>query len=396
MVNTNDAKAVTKASLSDGELVALLNASGIKPSRLSPLAAIKGSPAPINTLQASDMADASGRPTPACLEALTILANPASETDLLWGNPDGVSFSKAYAAAGQDRMVSFTGSNGKNNLSYFLSSNDIADLMTQNLANPVIKDTAALNLEIPASAVPALFALLDIYREAQLRSALEHRRETTLNVTADDLNRIAQEAKTDANFDWYTPTAYNALPQDSAVTEASMKEGFNTLKKEGVIGNDGELSGSFISFTSRAFPIAGFFGAKILTANSGSLEKTQFALFRGLSTLLLVQLSTETGENQALVSSIATAQLPELLFNFGTRIQDTYVAPAPSAPPASATASNGGVCSKCGTVNTGTPKFCSKCGATMAVPAPARFCTKCGTAEAGGEKFCKKCGAQIK
>ena len=392
MTNNDKTSGVTKAALSDGELLALVNASGLKPSKLSPLAGVKGNPASTNTLQASGLADASGRPAPACLEALTILANPASEIDLLWGNPDGISFSKAYAAAGQDRLVSFTGGNGKNNLSYFLSSNDIAELMTQNLAVPGIKDTAALDLDVPASAGAAFFALLDIYREAQLRSALEHHRETPVNVTPDDLNRIAQEAKTDANFDWYAPTAYNTVPQDSATTEATIKEGFNTLKKESIIGNDGGLSSSFISFASRAFPIAGFFGAKFLTANAGSLEKTQFALFRGLSTLLLVQLSTENGQNRALISSIATAQLPELLFNFGTRIQETKAAPTS----ASAATANAVVCSKCGTVNTGTGKFCSKCGATLAAPAPARFCTKCGTPAAGGEKFCKKCGAPVK
>jgi hypothetical protein len=393
MTNNDKSPGVIKATLSDGELLALLNASGLKPSRLSPLAGIKGNPSSLNSAQGSGLVDASGRPTPACLEALNILANPASEIDLLWGNPDGINFSKAYAAAGQDRMVSFTGNNGKNNFSYFLSSNDIAEVMTQNLATPVIKDITALNLEIPASAVPAFFALLDIYREAQLRAALEHHRETTVNVTADDLNRTGQEAKTDANFDWYTPTAYAALPQDSAITEAMIKQGFNTLKKEGLIGNEGGLSGSFTSFANRAFPIIGFFGVNILTANPGSLEKTQLALFRGPSTLLLVQLTTENGEPQAQVSSIATAQLPELLFNFGTRIQESK---APTAAPAPAPAYNSVVCSECGTANTRTAKFCIKCGATVAVPAPARFCTKCGTPAAGGEKFCKKCGSPIK
>jgi hypothetical protein len=390
MTNYDKSSGIIKAVLSDGELLTLLNASGIKPSRLSPLAVVNGNPSPVNTLQSSGLVDASNHPTPACLEALTILSNPASETDLLWGNPDRVSVSKAYAAAGRDRLVSFTTGNGKNNISYFLSSNDIADIMTQYLAAPVIKDTAALNLEIPASAVPAFSALLDIYREAQLRSALERRRETPVSVTSDDLNRIAQESKVDADFNWYTATVYSALPQASAITEAVIKEGFNTLKKEGVIGNDGELSGSFISFASRAFPIAGFFGAKILTVNAGSLEKAQLALFRGLSTLLLVQLTTENGENHALVSSIATAQLPELLFNFGTRIQETTAAPAPAVK------GNTVVCSRCGMANTGTVKFCSKCGSPLAEAVPARFCIKCGTPAAGGEKFCKKCGSQIK
>jgi hypothetical protein len=390
MTNNDKSSGVIKAVLSDGELLALVNASGIKPLKISPLAAIKGNPTPLNGIQASGLVDVSGRPTPACLEALTILANPASETDLLWGNPDKVSLSKTYAAPGQDRMVSFTTGNGKNNIAYFLSSNDIADLMTQYLASPVIKDVAVLNLEIPASAVSAFFALLDIYREVQLRSALEHRRETLINVTADDLNRIAQEAKVDADFNWYTATGYNALPPECAITEATVKDGFNTLKKEGIIGNDGELSSSLVSFATGAFPIAGFFGAKILTANADSLEKTQLALFRGLSTLLLVQLTTENGTNQALVSSIATAQLPELLFNFGTRIQETTAAPSLAA------SDNTAVCSKCGTVNTGTAKFCSKCGATMVSPPKARFCTKCGTPAAGGEKFCKKCGSPIK
>jgi hypothetical protein len=392
MVNNNSANRVTKAAISKDGLLYLLNTSGLKPAKISPLANMNGKPASpdfLKELQASGLTDATNNPTPACKEALTILANPAIEIDLLWGNPDSISLSKAYSAAGQDRFVAFTGADGKTNISFFLSAHDITELMTERLAFTEVKDVASINLEAAPAAAPVFFALLDIYRESQLKSALERRTETAVTATVEDVNRIIQEAKLENNFSWYAPGAYAALPFDSPITESTAEEGFRILKKEGVIGAGGELSSAMTTLAYRAFPIAGFFGIKILTSNGTSLEKTQLALFRGLSTLILAQLTTINGENRVQISTIPTAQLPEILFNLGTRVQET---PAPSAPPTANTM----VCGKCGTANSGTGKFCSKCGAPLATPAVARFCTKCGTPAAGGEKFCKKCGSPIK
>jgi len=390
MVNEQKTNGVVKAAVSNGEMLSLLNMAGLKPSRLSPLAKISGQPAPVNGLQASGLVDSSNRPTPACVEALTILADPATEIDLIWGNPDSISLSNAYAAAGQERFVSYTAANGKSNISYFIAPQDFTDLMIEKLAFTEVKTVAPLNLEVAASSLPVLFALLDIYREAQLHSVLERRQEIPTAVTAEDANRVIQDSKMETDFNWYTPAGLNVLPPESAVTESTVDEGFRILKKEGIIGAGGELSDTIIAFANRAFPLAGFFGLKILKASGGSVEKTQLGMFRGLSSLLLVQLTSENNETRALVSSISTAQLPELLFNAQMRSIET---PEPAVQAVSGKAV---FCSKCGTSNTGPSKFCSKCGAPLAATASAKFCSKCGTPAAGGEKFCKKCGTPLK
>jgi hypothetical protein len=392
MVNNENATGVIKTSLKDGEMLALINAAGLKPGKQSPLAQINGKPAPdARNLQSSKLVDSSNRPTKDCLEALNILANPTSEMDLFWGNPNGVSLSKAYAAAGQDKLVSFTSMNGTSNISYPLTTADITEIMVQKLAFTEIKDTAELNIEAAPAAMPVLFALLDIYRESQLRSALERRPESGVTATTEEANRVIQEAKLELNLNWYTPVAYNAMPSGMAITEATVEEGFRLLKSEGIIGAGGELSESLTAFANRAFPLAGFFGIKILTASGGSIEKTQLALFRGLSTLLLAQLTSDGGKDRVLINSIATAQLPELLFNLGTRPFEVTAPPLQPAP------ANTVICGKCGTQNNGASKFCRKCGAPLtAAPATIKFCPKCGDPVTAGEKFCDKCGAPLK
>ena len=406
MVN-EERKSVVKATLADGEMLALLNTAGIKPVKASPLGRISGQPAAINArnLQQAGLVDGAGRPTTAFTEALNILANPASEIDLLWGNPDGISLSSVYAAAGKDQLVAFTNMNGSNNISYFLSPQDITDLLVQRLAFSEIKNIAALDFEAAPAAVPAFFAVLDIYREEQLKAALERRQEAVVTVTAEEVNRVIQEAKLETNFSWYSPVAYNSIPLDFTITEATAEEGLSILKKEGLIGAGGELSESLNAFAYRAFPVAGFFGVKVITVNNAAPEKTQLALFRGISTLLLAQLTTENGVNRVLISSISTSQLPELLFNLSTKpfevpVQTEKTAPAPTTAPTPAAApANTVFCSKCGTKNDAKAKFCIKCGATLATtaaPAGPKFCPKCGDPVTANEKFCDKCGTPIK
>jgi ribosomal protein L40E len=410
MVSNESSAGVIKAAVSRDRLLYLLEKAGIKPSKFSPLAGMSGRPASLDflrELQSSGLTDNANNPTPACREALTILANPASEIDLLWGNPDGVSLSIVYGAAGQatagqDRFVSFTSVNGSSNIAYFLTTQDIADLMAQKLAFTDIVNITPLDVESVPAAIPVFFAALDIYRESQLRAALERRAEMNVTVTADDLNRITQEAKLENSFSWYAPAAYYAMPLDLTVNEKTAVEGFNALKKAGLIGAGGEFSDSLTALAYRAFPLAAFFGIKLTTLNAGTPEKTQLALFRGLSTLLLVQIEPESGENRVSISSIATAQLAELIFNLGTRSLEAAapVVPAAVPPAAEPTSAKQVYCSKCGTVNSHAAKFCQKCGAPMAVPAPApaavpEFCPKCGDPVTAGEKFCDKCGTAL-
>ncbi len=389
-------QAVVKTVLSDGELTFLLNAAGVRPEKTSPLAQI-GKPAAPDTgrkLPQTGLVDSSGHPTADCLEALNILANPGTEIDLLWGNQQGVSLSKTYSAAGKDRLVSFTRMNGVNNISYFLSPQDITDLVAQKLVFSEIKEIAELSLETGAAAVPVFFALLDLYQEAQLKATLERQQEFEVKIAPDEANRILQTAKVDQDLTWYAPVGYMAMPTNVAVTESVVKDGISALKRAGIIEASGVLSDSMAAFASRAFPLMAFFGINVYTRSGGAIEKAPLALFRGCSTLLFVQITSEGGRTgQAIINSISTSELPEILFNLAVR---PYEVAAPPVMPSTAAPTAGSVvCGKCGTQNLVNAKFCTKCGATIAAPAKSKFCPKCGDPVTAGEKFCNKCGTKL-
>lgn len=392
MVNEEKTPAPVKAVLSDGEMTALLNMAGIRPGKASPLAQINGKSEPdaARALRQAGLIDANSRPTPGCLECLNVLASPVTEIGLVWGNPDGVSLSKVYAAAGSDRLVSFTGANGSNHLSFFLSPTDVSDLIAEKTVQPEIKDAPDLSFETIPEAAPVIFAVLDAYREAQLKAALERRQSFEVKIDPEEINRVIQEAKMEMNLAWYAPAGNIAMPQDSAVTAAAISEGINTLKREGVIGADNALNTAGAAFANRAFPLIAFCGVRAVTP----AETTQFALFRGLSTLLLVQYVNEGAADSAIVQSISTSQLPQILFTLATKPFETAAPPAAPAPAPAATA-NAVTCSSCAAVNTAGARFCAKCGKPLEAAAGPKFCPKCGTQLKSAEKFCAKCGNKL-
>jgi hypothetical protein len=130
------------ATLSDGELAALFNLAGLKPGGNSPLAKITAtSPAQgaVSQLQKAGLLGADNRPTSGCLEFLNIITNPGTEIDLRWSNPNGYNTSHVYSLAGSDRLISYTKSGTGNNLSYFLTPQDMTDLWWKNLRIPQFK-----------------------------------------------------------------------------------------------------------------------------------------------------------------------------------------------------------------------------------------------------------------
>lgn len=388
MVNDNKSPASIKVILSDAELLALLNMSGLKPGKMSPLAQVSGKAATDanRKLQQMGLIIGDNNLSPDCLECLKILTDPSAETDLVWGNADGVSLSAVYTA-GQDKLVAFTKTKDSNYLSFFLSSQDITDLVIERMVLSEIKNPADFSIETGTADLPVILAMLDLYRESQLQALLDRRVEFEVKVATEDVNRIIQEAKLEMNLGWYASAGNIAVPLDTPVTGSSMNESINSLKRSGITGADGVLSTRAVAFAYRAFPLISFIGIKSITLS----EKTQIAFFRGLTTLLFVQITSEDGADHTLVRSISTSDLPQVLFTFATRpiapeIPSTAASPAPAAV--------GINCPKCSAPNPANGKFCKKCGAPLIQPSK-KFCPKCGDPVTAGEKFCNKCGTKL-
>jgi hypothetical protein len=366
-----------RAVVSEAELSALIKLSGITVQKTSPLGQIKTGPAANVSdlsktgLQKAGLLDGSGHAAPECQECLKILANPGAEIDLLWGTPDSVSLSQVYSSGSKDRLVSYTRSSGTIHLAYFLSAQDIIDLVISKTAFPEIKNEAGLHIENHENTLWAALGVLDLYREAQLKAVLERRAAPDCITTEEEIARLLETSKMEPNFNWYLPAGIIAFP-DQIKSGSLAGDGLKRLISSGVIGPDGRPDASLTAFASRAFPLLSFVSVRAVKANNGGLEKVQFALLRGLSTLLLVQFSAENGENRVSIDSISTSRLPELLFNLATQPFEAVAAPAPAKPAAAAKAGN----------------------AVCAQPV-IKFCPKCGDPVQNGEKFCDKCGTSL-
>ncbi len=370
------------AVVSEADLSALIKLSGISVQNASPLGQIKTGPAANVSdlsktgLQKSDLpkaglVDSSGRATPECLECLKILANPGAEIDLLWGNPESVSLSQVYSAGGKDRLVSYTRSNGTIHLAYFLSTQDIIDLVISKTAFPEIKNEAELHIENNENVLWAALGVLDLYRESQLKAVLERRATADCTATEEEIARLLETSKMEPNFNWYMPAGIIAFPDQTKAAGLAV-DGLKRLMSSGVIGPDGRPDASLTAFASRAFPLLSFVSVRAVKACNGCLEKVQFALLRGLSTLLLVQFSAENEENRVAIDSISTSRLPELLFNLATQPFEAVPAPGPAKPAAAAEVGN-----------------------TVCAQPVIKFCPKCGDPVQNGEKFCDKCGTKL-
>jgi hypothetical protein len=397
MENMEKSSTIKKIVLTDSDLVSLISTAGFKPDKTSPLAQISGASGnPDNRrLQQAGWLDNNNRPTADCLDALTVLANPDAEMDLLWGNAESVSLSKVYFSARSGKLVSFTRNGGNNNLSYFLSFQDITDLIAEKTAFPPIKEPAGISLEAGPAVLPVFLSVLDLYREGQLKAALERRQETAVSVTLDEINRVWQNSKTETNFGWFASAGYIAIASSLPASGLKIDEGFAALKREGVLNPDGTLSTTAAALASCAYPLMSFIGVKTTTRQGADLEKAHLALFRGFAALLFVQVSSENNQPRIWIKSISTSQLPEILFNLVTKPFDVKVQPqkpAPQQPPASPGNVN---CAKCGTANQAGDKFCIKCGSGLTAASSAKFCMKCGSPLKIGAKFCEKCGGKV-
>ncbi len=388
---------LVKVVLAEAEIGLLINLAGLNLNKTSPLFSVIGKTGPSDSrrLQQSGLLDSNGRPASECLEALTILANPDTELSLLWGNAGGISLTKVYFSARSGKLVSFTRANGNCNLSYFLSHQDITDLIADKIAFQTIKEPADISLETGTAALPAFLSVLDLYRESQLRAALERRQEAEVIATTIELNRIWQDSKMESNFSWYAPAGHILTVDNPPVSSAVTEQGFNALKKSALIESNGALSSKVLSFASAAFPLMAFFGVKAFFKQGAQAEKVDLALFRGFSTLLFVQTTSNGGKEQLSLKSISTSQLPEVLFNLVTKPFDVQVQPEKPDLPVQSAPVNNLACGKCGVSNPSGAKFCSKCGATLAAAAPIKFCPKCGDPVTSVEKFCDKCGTKL-
>ncbi len=374
MENAERQRAIT-GTLSDAELSALLELCRVNIDKASPLAATfaaarSGDGSVTARLQQSGFLEPvnPARPTPQCVSALNTVAKPDVVIKLVWGDAARVNLSGLYAttAAGSGAMVAFNrDAQGRNSISYFASHDDLTGLVRDRIAFSELKKTRApMSLEAEAAALPVLFAVLDLHREARLKAALDRTPAASIDLSAGAIKRVLLDAKTSPSFDWYAALGYMMFPRELPPDDSHVISGVRALEKKDALtvsNNESVLASGLEAFAFRAFPVISYFGATISTRPGSEFAGAQFGLIRSLETLLLVERASDSAGERFRASSISTSDVPELLFNLFT--MPFEVRPTPPQASGQATATN--------------------------------FCRKCGDAVKAGEKFCDKCGTKL-
>jgi len=175
MKDAGKQRETTAAILSDSELVNLMNLAAVKIEAGSPLSQLSAEdvqaemPGDIARLKQLGLLESAKPPrlSPQCYKALQILADPDTEIRLVWGDPDKVNFSAVFSTmdSGSNELVVFTrDGNGGNHISYFLSHENLIDLITEKIAFSDIKEATDMSIDTDIAALPVFFAVLDLYR----------------------------------------------------------------------------------------------------------------------------------------------------------------------------------------------------------------------------------------
>jgi hypothetical protein len=361
---------ILRASLSDAELAALLEALAVPPNEISPVGDLLSSPGDVSVevrtaLIENGWFSESGisQFTRKGRDALTKLARPQTRLSILIGNDRWFATTSAVAAGDltmSEDLLSIARDGGVWHLSYPQPATQLVDILQEHFDLALVQDPLTFDLLLSRPEYAAFLALLDHRIESRLRAALDREYWVDESVSIDEAALLLAEGRTSENLNWMITVTTGLFPElDLGSGPEAMASGFAGLEEKGLVGRDEEgryLPGETMHALSESLlPVIAFAGMQVERMESpGRLRLSQVAVRHGFGAILLEELVPEG----VLVRSISSTDLAHVLLNF--RFPESPVSqPGESvlvAPPGPS------FCSQCGTPLTSGSAFCVRCG----------------------------------
>ncbi|MDO9299298.1 zinc ribbon domain-containing protein [Bradyrhizobium sp.] len=383
-MNTQVSVEPRTVSMSTAQLQMLLRAAGTQGS-LSPVRDLPAaSPASDDstTLREAGILDEAGAPTASWMPAAAALAAPALQVVVTAGGPAGLSRLQAFASDETNgRLVSFVERGaGEWMVAWPLAEDDIAAIMTAQLALDSATNDPDVQLELTPEGFLMLGAVLDALREEELESLLARDRTPAPLLKAAAVRVAMGAGLTSEDYRWLVPIFRRLLPNVPEMNQGAIDKGLADLVSASIIeaGPDREY-GLVAAFEPvRRLLLAPLAWSTLTTISEANLQATWNQL-GGMRTFVGLW-GVEARANGVRLGTLGEAVL---LQAFRSLVTDAL-----AAIPAG---KQGEQASRRATASA------NMAGSTAGseVNAARRFCQQCGRPVGTADRFCGECGAGL-
>jgi hypothetical protein len=380
--------------LSDREVAAMITEAGMSLSPRSPLSGIDLSVVARTT--PDDYADLH--------EALAALCAPQITVDIrTW--PDGGGWISYFGPSASGQMVAYSRNEaGANLIIWPVTQGMLKSMVTAPLSAAVSDASQAPDFTLTFSELLVLASLVDRHQEIQWRAMADRNPTPDIRFDASGLEQsYARGIEQSDDPRWMVSRLKQVITRPLPETLPDAAGSLVRFAKIGLLIEDTDGFAPLPSAGLVLQQLAEIEGIAAVAVHNRSAGTVQHRLYQTNRAQLWCYALDGNGEipSHAKLKVMSGAALSD---DLAALLSDVTAAPVPSAPGkpsvASPEAPSGAtlVCPACGTENQAGQKFCSACGANLAIPAAApsqSTCGKCGAALAPDVKFCTQCGHPV-
>jgi len=227
--------------LSDDELSALVDMSGLAPAEGSPFHGIATASSDELTDRLKNLGalDDQSKATPKAVACLTVLSDPKHSLTLLSGSPERSDSVTLYSAdlnsnssfAGFRRVMTEDGE--ASHLSFPVSASDLMGLINDNMR---LEDEAVggiFNAELSVPGFLALMSLADSYKKESMLSTLDRSQFKGPIIEASELTELASAGLGQLDIRWSVSLLSSLCPFELIADEPTLKSGLENLITSG-------------------------------------------------------------------------------------------------------------------------------------------------------------------
>lgn len=227
--------------LSDDELSALVDKTGLKPAEGSPFHGIASTSSDELTDKLKNLGalDDRSETTPKAVACLTVLNDPKYSLTLLSGSPERSDSVTLYSAdlnsnssfAGYRRVMTEGGE--ANHLSFPVSASELMELINDNMRLGDEAVGGIFNAELSVPGFLALTSLADSYQKESMLSTLDRSQFTGPVIEASELTELASAGLGQLDIRWTVSLLSSLCPFELIADEPTLQSGLEDLLSSG-------------------------------------------------------------------------------------------------------------------------------------------------------------------